>query len=475
MNGLSRRGLLGGAAATGVAALAGCESTPAPHASATPLGLSFPKGFVWGTATAAYQIEGAVAEDGRKPSIWDTFSHTPGRTRDNATGDVADDHYHRWAADLDLMKRLGLTGYRFSVAWPRVLPDGVGTPNQKGIDFYKRLVDGLHQRGITPMVTLFHWDLPQVLQDRGGWENRDCARWFADYATVVFRALGDAVPTWLTINEMRTIVGLGYGNGSHAPGIVDHEAGQVALHHLMLGHGLAVQALRATGLKARIGPAHNLTSVYPADDSDGAKQAAARTDLTENRLYLDPILRGAYPPDALSAIAQSARMKAAIRDGDLDIIHSPIDVLGVQYYTPTYVDSGGSWVTLKPTSDATWEQIYPPGLYDLLTRIKRDYGDIPQVITENGMAVADQLDKDGTVADQPRIEYLRDHLVQAHRAIEGGVKLEGYHLWSLMDNFEWAEGYGQRWGIVYVDYQTQRRLPKSSAAWYRDVAARNGI
>jgi len=292
---------------------------------------------------------------------------------------------------------------------------------------------------------------------------------------VVFRALGDGVPTWLTINEMRTIVGLGYGNGTHAPGSVDHEAGQVALHHLMLGHGLAVQALRATGLKARIGPAQNLTAVYPADDSDGAKQAAARTDLTENRLYLDPILRGEYPPAALAAIDQSDRMKAAIRDGDLAIIHSPVDALGVQYYTPTYVDGSGSWVTVKPTSDASWKQIYPTGLYDLLTRLKRDYADVPLVITENGMAVADQPGKDGTVDDQPRIDYLRDHLVQAHRAIQAGVRLEGYHLWSLMDNFEWAEGYGQRWGIVYVEYPTQRRIPKISAAWYRGVATRNGI
>jgi len=475
MTGISRRRLLGGVAAGGSLALTGCTDRPAPAASAKPLGLSFPKDFSWGTATAAYQIEGAVTEDGRKPSIWDTFSHTPGKTRDNATGDVADDHYHRWSADLDLMKTLGLRGYRFSVAWPRVVPDGVGTPNQKGLDFYRRLVDGLHQRGITPMVTLFHWDLPQVLQDRGGWENRDCAKWFADYADVVFRALGEGVPTWLTINEMRTIVGLGYGTGSHAPGIVDHEAGQVALHHLMLGHGLAVQALRATGSKSRIGPAQNLTSVYPTDDSAEARQAAARTDLTENRLYLDPILRGTYPPDALAALPQSEKMKAAIRDGDLAIIHSPIDVLGVQYYTPTYVSASGDWVTVKPTSDASWEQIYPAGLYDLLTRIKRDYGDIPQVITENGMAVADSLAANGTVSDQPRIDYLRDHLVQAHRAIQDGVKLEGYHLWSLMDNFEWAEGYRQRWGIVYVDYPTQRRIPKTSAGWYRDVIARNGI
>ncbi|OLB79618.1 MAG: beta-glucosidase [Actinobacteria bacterium 13_2_20CM_2_71_6] len=456
--------------------MSGCDGKPAPAPSSTPLGLTFPANFVWGASTAAYQIEGAVTEDGRKPSIWDTFSHSPNRIYRNDTGDVADDHYHRWSSDLDLMKSLGLRGYRFSIAWPRVVPDGVGAPNQKGLDFYRRLVDGLHQRGITPMATLFHWDLPQALQDRGGWENRDCAKWFADYAGVVYRALGDAVPAFLTINEPKTIVSLGYTFGKHAPGRSDPEAAQTVLHHLALAHGLAVQALRASGRKCRIGPALSLSPVYPVDGSDAAKQAATAADGQENRIYLDPILRGQYPQDALAGLDGSgAALRRAIRDGDLAVIKSPVDLLGVQYYTPAYVDSAGGYQQLKPTSAANWEQIYPTGLYDLLTRLKRDYGDIPLAITENGAAVEDELKPDGTVDDRPRIDYLRDHLAQAHRAIQSGVKLESYHLWSLMDNFEWAEGYGQRWGIVYVDYKTQKRIPKNSATWYREVIARNGI
>jgi beta-glucosidase len=478
---LSRRRLLGAAVGalgtTGAVDLAGCDSaTPAPAVSPPPpLGLTFPEGFVWGTSTAAYQIEGAVHEDGRKPSIWDTFSHASGNIRDGATGDVADDHYHRWSSDLDLMKSLGLPGYRFSVAWPRVVPDGVGTPNPKGLDFYKRLVDGLHQRGIAPMVTLFHWDLPQALQDRGGWENRDCAKWFADYADAVFRALGDGVQSWLTINEPKTIVALGYGNGRHAPGKKDDRAAQVVLHHLLLGHGLAVTALRATGQKSRIGPALSLSPVYPSVEGVGARQAATRADLVENRIYLDAILRGGYPAEGYPALGGGDALRDATKDGDLKVIGSPVDLLGVQYYTPVYVDPSGAYLTLKPTSDAGWEQIYPTGLYDLLTRIRTDYGDIPVAITENGMAVADRPPAGGHVEDRPRIDYLRDHLAQAHRAIQAGVRLESYHLWSFMDNFEWIEGYGQRWGIVYVDYHTQQRTPKASALWYRDVIARNGI
>jgi beta-glucosidase len=389
------------------------------------------------------------------------------------TGDVAADHYHRYREDLDLMKGLGLTSYRFSVSWSRVIPDGTGAVNQAGLDFYKRLVDGLHERGIEPMVTLFHWDLPQKLQDRGGWVNRDCAQWFADYAGVMYRALGDAVPTWLTLNEPKTVVDVGYRYGGHAPGVRDDNQAYVVAHHLLLAHGLAVQALRAERSKGRIGPALNLAPAYPEPvDDPAAKEAAELADGYENRLYLDPVLKGAYPADVL---AELASMRAVIRDGDLKVISSPIDVLAIQYYNPVFVTRTGSYVTRLPTSDAKWQQIYPEGLYDILTRLRRDYGDIPITITENGRPSADAPDAGGRVHDQARIDFLRDHFTAAHRAIAEGVKLESYHVWSLLDNFEWAEGYRQRWGLVYVDYPTQRRIEKSSAQWYRDVIKRNSL
>jgi beta-glucosidase len=484
---VARRTLLQGTAglvaASAVPWAAGCDAAaptppPPPEQSAavrTPLGLTFPPGFTWGAATSAYQIEGAAREDGRGQSIWDTFSHTPGRTRDGDTGDVAADHYHRYVEDVALMGQLGLGSYRFSLSWPRILPEGTGRVNQKGLDFYKRLLDELHRQGIAPMVTLFHWDLPQALQDRGGWAQRDCSQWFAEYAAVVFKELGDAVPTWLTINEPKTIVMVGYQFGAHAPGVSDVATSQVVAHHLLLAHGLAVRALRASGAKGRIGPALNLAPVYPADESELAKRAVPVADGLENRVYLDPVLKGSYPPDLLALLPANAPVRNAIRDGDLAIISTRNDLLAVQYYNPLYVNGAGSYVTKLPTSVATWQQIYPRGLYDILIRVKRDYGDIPLSVTENGVPVRDEVDSDGAVRDHPRIEFLRDHLAAAHRAIGEGVKLESYHVWSLLDNFEWAEGYSQRWGIVYVDYATQRRIPKSSASWYRDVIARNQI
>jgi beta-glucosidase len=473
---ISRRTLLLGTAGAAALLLAGCEdpATPTAGPSTSPLGLRFPDGFVWGASTSAYQIEGAAAEDGRGPSIWDTFSHTPGRVRNGDTGDVAADHYHRLTGDLDLMKSLGLKSYRFSVSWSRVIPEGTGAVNAKGLDFYRRLVDGLGERGIAAVATLFHWDLPQALQDRGGWENRDSAGWFADYATVMFEALGDRVHTWLTLNEPKTVVDVGYRFGAHAPGFRDENRAYLAAHHLLLAHGRAVQAFRAAG-RGRIGAALNLAPAYPDDDSDGAKAAAELADGYENRLWLDPVLKGEYPKDVLDDIGPNAPMRAAIRDGDLDVIASKIDVLAIQYYNPVFVQTGGQYVTKLETSDAPWQQIYPQGFSDVLIRVKRDYGDIPIIITENGRPCADRIGPDGQVDDPQRVTFLRDHLAAAHRAIQAGVRLEAYHLWSLMDNFEWAEGYGQRWGIVYVDYPTQRRIEKASAKWYRDVIARNAI
>jgi len=474
---LSRRTLLAAATVAPAAALpavAGCDGAPATDTTidpAAPLGLRFPDGFGWGAATSAYQIEGAAAEDGRGVSIWDTFSRQPGNVRGGDTGDVAADHYHRYVADLDLMKSLGLRTYRFSISWPRVQPTGRGNPNLKGLDFYQRLVDGLLERGIAPMATLFHWDLPQPLQDAGGWEARDSAGWFADYAEIVFRKLGDRVPVWLTLNEPKTVVNVGYSYGVHAPGKRDRSAALVAAHHLLLAHGRAVQAFRAVGVKQRIGPALNLAPAYPFEGDDRDAPAVRTADGFENRLYLDPVLKGGYPDDL-----DIEPLRAVVRDGDLAVISSPIDILAIQYYNPVFVGPGGDYLTKLPTSVAEWQQIYPEGLYDVLTRLRRDYGDIPITITENGMPRADELSASGDrVVDPERVTFLRDHLRQAHRAIAAGVKLESYHLWSLLDNFEWAEGYAQRWGIVYVDYESQRRVLKDSARWYQQVIRRNAI
>ncbi|MER7441525.1 GH1 family beta-glucosidase [Micromonospora avicenniae] len=439
-----------------------------------PSPLRFPPGFVWGASTSAYQIEGAVKEDGRGESVWDTFSRTPGRTRNGDTGDVAADHYRRYREDLDLMRDLGLGSYRFSIAWPRIQADGTGAPNQRGLDFYRRLVDGLHERGIAPMATLFHWDLPQTLQDAGGWESRDTAYRFADYAETVFRALGDRVPVWLTINEPKTVVQNGYLSGHHAPGRQDPEAAYLVAHHLQLAHGLAVRALRATG-PGRIGPALNLHPCYPADDSPEAAAAARLYDGYENRLYLDSVFAGRYPQDVLADLGPQSRIGQGIADGDLDVISSPIDILAVQYYTPIYVTAGGGTARRWPTSEADWQQIYPQGMYDILTRVTRDYGPVPLTVTENGLPTADTLNADGTVDDAGRVAFLRDHLAAAHRAVTAGVPLESFHVWSLLDNFEWDEGYDQRWGLAYVDYATQRRILKRSAHWYRAVIADNGF
>ncbi|MEU4471016.1 GH1 family beta-glucosidase [Micromonospora sp. NPDC023888] len=437
--------------------------------------LRFPDNFGWGAATSAYQIEGAAKEDGRGESVWDTFSRVPGSTRNGDTGDVAADHYHRYTEDLDLMRDLGLRSYRFSISWPRIQPDGSGLPNQRGLDFYRRLIDGLHERGIAPMATLFHWDLPQALQDAGGWESRDTAHRFADYADVVFRALGDRVPAWLTINEPKTVVQNGYLTGHHAPGRQDPDAAYLVAHHLQLAHGLAVGTLRASGSDSRIGPALNLHPCYPADDSAQAAAAAHLYDGYENRLYLDSLLRGSYPEDLLADLGPQSRMVQGIRDGDLKIISAPVDLLAVQYYTPIYVTGDGSTVRRWATSEAEWQQIYPEGMYDLLTRVTRDYGPIPLTITENGLPTPDTLAADDTVHDAGRISFLRDHLTAVHRAIAAGVPLESFHVWSLLDNFEWDAGYDQRWGLVYVDYPTQRRVLKSSATWYRSVITDGGF
>ncbi len=467
--------------------------------------LVFPPDFVWGTATAAYQIEGAALEDGRRPSIWDTFCRVPGAVFNGDTGDIACDHYHRLEDDLDLMAGLRLPAYRFSVSWPRVLPDPVGKVNEVGLDFYQRLVDGLLQRGITPLLTLYHWDLPQLLQDDGGWLSRQTVDRFVEYAEVVGRALGDRVRAITTLNEPFCAAFLGHGSGVHAPGIRDNGSALAAAHHLNLAHGRAVTALRAgspTDLTLSI--TLNLAQVEAASDSDADGAAARHVDAIANRIFLEPILRGSYP-DQLVEDTRHITDWGFVHDGDLAEISAPIDILGVNYYHATTVAAGpanvaGTGDGLSPggspsqTAPSPWPgtdrahsvprpgpytemgwSIDPEGLTRLLVGLHHDYPGTPLVITENGRASTDAVAGDGQIHDKDRIDYLRQHLTAARAAIEEGVDLRGYYLWSFMDNFEWAWGYSKRFGIVYVDYATLERTPKDSALWYRDVITNNAV
>ncbi|MET8837591.1 GH1 family beta-glucosidase [Micromonospora sp. NPDC004540] len=456
--------------------------------------LTFPPGFLWGAATAAYQIEGAAAEGGRTPSIWDTFSHTEGRTVAGHTGDVACDHYHRMPEDVRLMADLGLKSYRFSVSWPRVQPGGAGAVNQEGMDFYRRLVDELLGHGIEPWLTLYHWDLPQPLEDAGGWPARDTAARFADYAQLVADALGDRVKYFTTFNEPWCSAFLGYGSGVHAPGRSDGADAVRAGHHLMLGHGLAVQALRASRPEAQLGITVNLYPVTPATDSPADAEAARRIDALANRFFLDPVLRGAYAADLTADLLQVTDF-GHVRDGDLAVISTPLDMVGVNYYSryvvaapvesaegEAYWRAPSCWPGSQdvrfvtrgvPVTDMDWE-IDAPGLVETLERVHRDYTDLPLYVTENGSAFVDTV-VDGRVDDPDRLAYFDAHLRAAHAAISAGVPLKGYFAWSLMDNFEWAWGYTKRFGMVYVDYDSQVRIPKSSARWYAEVIRRNGL
>ena len=467
------------AAAAGIAGSAcsrGVGHTPSPSTSGAPVNppLQFPDGFKWGVATSAYQIEGAVTADGRGRSIWDTFCARPGTITDGSSGAVACDHYHRWESDLDLIRSLGIGSYRFSIAWPRVLPEGRGPVNRRGLDFYDRLVDGLLARGISPVATLYHWDLPQALQDHGGWENRDSSEWFADYATVLFTRLGDRVDRWLTINEAKVIAEQGYQYGRMAPGKSDLRASGAVIHHLNLAHGRAVAAFRGIRGTGRIGPCLQLAPCYPADDSPEAEAAALAADTTENTLYLDPLLKGRYPN--LSSINDrvAAGIEAATKGGDLVVIAAPVDFLGVNYYTPVVVDGQGRPVQPHPISSAGWQQVYPQGLYDVLMRLRRDYASPEVLITENGVP-DDPTDSSQPTADRARVDFLGRHLRALHQGIGEGCRVTGYHAWSLLDNFEWAAGYSQRWGLVRVDFTTLARSPKTSASWYSAVARNNSI
>jgi beta-glucosidase len=437
----------------------------------------FPDGFLWGVATSAYQIEGAVDADGRGPSIWDTFTHEPGRILHGDTGDVAADHYHRLDQDLDLLAELGIQAYRFSIAWPRVQPDGKGKLNPRGLDFYRRVLAGLAGRGIAPMVTLYHWDLPQALEDEGGWLNRDTAARFADYAGLMAEQLGSLSQRWVTLNEPWCSAFLGYYEGRFAPGRTSYEEAYAATHHLLLAHGLGLAAIRAASREAEIGITCNLADIAAATAADA--DAAHAADMEENRLFLDPVFKGEYPPDAPDLV----RDERLVREGDLSAISAPLDFFGLNYYVREVIaadahEPNRGWRRLPPSGELTskGDGIAPDGLTKVLLRVQQEYAPhLPIYITENGAPYSDYVDPDGRVNDPERIEYLAEHFRAAKAAIDVGVDLRGYFVWSLLDNFEWDSGYAMRFGLVFVDYSTQRRIPKASALWYRDVIRANGI
>ena len=470
---------------------------------AEPQPRKFPEGFLFGTKTSAHQMEGSVHADGRGVSIWDTYSHTPGATHHGDTADVTSDHYRRLDQDLDLAAELGAPAFCFSIAWPRVQPTGSGPANQRGLDFYRRLVDGLRRRGITPVATLFHWDMPQPLEDAGGWPARDTAGRFADYAALVAGALGGEVEMWVTLNEPWCASWLGYAKGEHAPGRQDVGLAAAATHHLLLAHGRAVQALRAAVPAARVGIDLNLQPPRPASQHEDDLAAVRLADGNLNRLFLDPVLRGEYPADMLAHYAGRVPGFSVVQDGDLRVIAEPTDFLGVNFYAPRTVcastrmaeaRAAGYWVPVSPAADALsadlgavevhrpdleltamdWE-IEPAALSELLRRVRDEYGDRPLYVLENGMANDDYVTPDGEVRDPERIDYLRSHLGAVLDAVDAGVDVRGYFLWTLLDNFEWAYGFSKRFGLTWVDYPTGARTPKSSFAWFRDTVRAHAL
>ncbi len=444
------------------------------------MAIEFPKDFLWGAATSSYQIEGAWNEDGKSESNWDRFSHTSGHIIDKSTGDVAVDHYHRWREDVALMAELGLKAYRFSIAWPRVLPSGWGKVNPAGLGFYSRLVDELLSHGIQPLVTLYHWDHPQVLEDRGGWTVRTTAEAFAEYAEVLARQLGDRVTMWATFNEPWVSAFLGYMQGVHAPGHHDLGEAVAATHHLLLAHGWAVPIIRRDSPGSQVGIVLNMAPIVPASSSQADEQAARLSDASLNRMFADPLSGRGYPDELHERYTLPASL---VQPGDMQVIKAPLDFVGINYYFRNIVrnneiaEERNKPREVFPNQEHTemgWE-VYPEGLYELLTRLKHDYDFPAYYITENGAAFPDHVAADGSVDDPRRLAYFKAHLKQAARAIAEGVPLRGYFVWSLMDNFEWAQGYTKRFGIVYVDCATQRRIPKSSARWFQRVIADNAI
>ncbi len=437
----------------------------------------FPKDFIWGAATASYQIEGAWNEGGKGESIWDRFSHTPGNVLNGDTGDAACDHYHRWREDIALMKDLGLQSHRFSIAWPRILPEGRGRINRAGVDFYNQLVDALLETGITPCVTLYHWDLPQVLQDEGGWTKRMIVDAFIEYADVMTRILGDRVKDWITFNEPWVSAFVGYRDGRHAPGHTNLDEAVSASHHLLLSHGRSVPVIRRNCPNANVGITLNFSPQVPASQSLADKKAAAHIDGYINRFFTDPLAGRGYPQDIVAAFGNDMKF---ILPGDMDEIAVPIDFLGINYYTRNIARASVPEKENQPqtvfregmNTEMDWE-VYPPGLYNLLGRLHFDYGFPAIYITENGAAFPDEVNSDGEVHDPDRVSYLKEHLKMVNKAISIGVPVKGYFVWSLLDNFEWGFGYSKRFGIVHVDFETQKRTLKSSAKWYRKAIQAN--
>ena len=437
----------------------------------------FPEGFVWGASTASYQIEGAVEEDGRGPSIWDTFSHTPGKVVNGDTGDVACDHYHRYPEDIALMQRLGISAYRFSTAWPRILPQGMGQVNQAGLDFYDRVIDAILGAGITPWLCFYHWDLPQALQDLGGWQNRDIADRFTDYAMIVHRRVGDRVKHYATFNEPNVISVLGHATGDHAPGLTDRKATFKTIHHINLSHGKAIAALRADKKDLILGIVNNLGPAVPASESEADQTAADYADAVWNRVFADPQFLGSYP-----ALLQGD-LAPYVQPGDLATIHQSLDYFGVNHYSPNYTKRDPGAVlgcsTVAPPKGAPltgmgWE-ISPRAFYDQLMDIHQRYGPIPIYVTENGAGYEETVHPDGKVHDDQRVAFLEGYLGAVCDAIAAGADVRGYFIWSLLDNFEWASGYAKRFGLVYIDYATLKRIPKQSFEYYRNVAAANAV
>jgi beta-glucosidase len=484
--GISRREFMGGmigavALSSMPAAARGLDlipDTPTPFAP-----FQFPKDFIWGTATASYQVEGAWKEDGKGESIWDRFSHTTGLVKGADTGDVACDSYHRYKEDVAIAKKLNQKSYRFSISWPRIQADGTGKPNPKGLDYYKRLADELHAANIRPLVTLYHWDLPQALEDKGGWPNRDMVGRFSEYADIVVRALGDRVNHWCIFNEPWVFTVLGYSLGIHAPAKKDFDAFLRASHVVNLSQGQAFRAIKAVNPKLQVGTAFSMAFCQPATDSEADRKAADRAHALNNVWFLDPALRGSYPhafPDGNPLDAMG------VKPGDMELVKAPLDFLGINYYSRLIIAAGTPGKAEKstgvdrsngkdgPKTDMGWE-VWPDGFHNLLMRITNDYNKPIIEITENGCSYIDALNVHGEVPDQRKIEYLRGYLSALARAIKDGANVRAYHCWSLLDNFEWAEGYTQRFGIVYVDFRDQRRIIKSSGHWYGKLAATGNL
>ncbi len=433
----------------------------------------FPRNFAWGVATAAYQIEGAWNEDGKGESIWDRFSHSPGNILDGTTGDIACDHYRRFPEDIKLMQELGIKNYRMSISWPRVMPSGRGKINEKGLDFYDRLIDELLSADIEPFVTLYHWDLPQALQDLGGWQNRELCKYFQDYCALVLKRYSDRVKFWTTFNEPWVIANLGHRTGEMAPGLKSQKSCLQVIHNILLAHGMGVQAIRAIDPAAQAGIVQILFPTDPASDSESDRQAAEFAWRKDSAWFLDPLFKAQYPPDVWDSYGADCPLVEA---GDMALISQKLDFLGVNFYFRNVMSAAGRLTNIPGAqyTDMGWE-VYAPALRHLLERISKDYRLPPIYITENGAAFKDEPAENGQIHDPERMNYIKEHLLEAHAALREGVELRGYFLWSFLDNFEWAFGLSKRFGIVFVDYESQKRIPKDSAIWYSSVIRKNGF